>query len=705
MTLTATPATGLSGALFVKISAAVLSPNVTFTANANGTYSLSLQNSPSLTTGAYTGNLTVAVCSDSACSNPVAGSPVTLPYSFTITAPPPAQVFTPLPTSLTGTFTAGMPPVFTVTLTPAPQFTAGLFAQASPSNLVQSPISIALNPGGTYTVTLKPLSTLAPSHLTGTLALSLCYDAACTKPAPGSPVNLPYDLTIVAPPPAFTFNPSTITGSFVQGTPFPFNILVQANPSPFVSGPYYATVTDPTGTFSSAASLGYLDPTKNYLLLQVQAASNLSPGNYTGSFSLTVCNDNACQFPLVGSPVTVPFSVTISAAPANAGLTPLTAWPGVPGWVTYQGNTSHTGLVPATIDSTKFAYRWVWTTPSQATNAKSLSTLTVSGGQIYVDSGSILYALKEFDNSTLWSHDFSNIVYAGTIVAALNPPAISGANVYVTTSAQTATYMFGLTASNGTVLFQSPFSAQWEHYLAPTVRGGIVYTDGGEYGGMYAFNGSTGTQDFSAYEQQYDYWTPAVDANYAYAYTGGTLNWVNNTTGASVGSITDPTWQWSGYDMHGAPVLGAANSVIAINVGNQSANSLIDFNTSTKSVSWSVAGPYGGNPAYASGTIYATNKAPMRLEARTEAGGALQWSWSPPTTAETSYVGDVLVTTNLVFLSTNTTVYAIDTTTHQSVWSAPTAGFLALSENGVLYIVESDINGNTTGRIYAVNVK
>jgi outer membrane protein assembly factor BamB len=52
----------------------------------------------------------------------------------------------------------------------------------------------------------------------------------------------------------------------------------------------------------------------------------------------------------------------------------------------------------------------------------------------------------------------------------------------------------------------------------------------------------------------------------------------------------------------------------------------------------------------------------------------------------------------------NTTVYAIDTTTHQSAWSVPTSGYLALSENGVLYIVERSTAG-TTGKIYAFNVK
>jgi hypothetical protein len=707
-TLTATPASGLPSPLYAKITSSptVVAPNVGFTANAGGTYSLSLRTSTSLAQGSYTGNLSVAVCSDAACTLPVAGSPVSLPYAFTITAAPPPQVFTPTPAALTATFTAGMPPTLPVTLTPTPVFTAALFVQASPGGLVQPPISITADAGGTYTVTLKPLTTLAAGHLTGTLALNLCYDATCKKPAPGSPVSLPYNFTIVAPPPAFTFVPTTLSGNFVQNTPFPFNIVVQANASPFVSGPYYVSVKDASGTFSTIASLGYLDPTKNYLLLQTQVVSSLAPGTYTGSVQLTICNDAACQYPVVGSPVTMPFNVTIAPAPVNAGLTILTAWPSVAGWATYQGNDSHTGYVPVTLDPTRFANRWAWSTPSSATDANALSTLTVAGGQVYIDSGSVLYALKEFDHSTLWSHDFSNIVYAGVETAALNPPAVSGANVYISTSAQTATYMFGLTANNGAVLFQSPFAAQWEHYLAPAISNGIVYTDGGEYGGMYAFDGTIGTQNFFASEQQYDYWSPAVDASFAYAYTGGTLNWVDKTNGVSVGSIVDSTWSWAGYDMHGAPVLGAANSVICINVGNQNANSLLDFNTSTNTLAWSSVGPYGGNPAYASGNIYATNKTPMRLEARSEATGALLWSWSPPTSSETSYVGDVLLTNNLVFLSTNTTIYAIDTTTHQSVWSLPTSGYLALSEYGVLYVVET-VSGatSTTGNVYALNVK
>ena len=69
----------------MKVTDSVLSPSVTFAATTGGKYSLTLENSTALTQGSYSGNLTVDVCSDSACTQAVAGSPVTLPYAFTIT--------------------------------------------------------------------------------------------------------------------------------------------------------------------------------------------------------------------------------------------------------------------------------------------------------------------------------------------------------------------------------------------------------------------------------------------------------------------------------------------------------------------------------------------------------------------------------------------------------------------------------------------
>ena len=69
-----------------------------------------------------------------------------------------------------------------------------------------------------------------------------------------------------------------------------------------------------------------------------------------------------------------------------------------------------------------------------------------------------------------------------------------------------------------------------------------------------------------------------------------------------------------------------------------------------------------------------------------EADGSKQWTWTPPAGDDTKFVGDVLVTNNLVFVSTDASTYAIDRSTHLPVWSYAASGSLALSANGVLYI-------------------
>jgi hypothetical protein len=68
---------------------------------------------------------------------------------------------------------------------------------------------------------------------------------------------------------------------------------------------------------------------------------------------------------------------------------------------------------------------------------------------------------------------------------------------------------------------------------------------------------------------------------------------------------------------------------------------------------------------------------------------------------DTSFLSEVLLTQNIAFVSTNTAVYGIDITTHQTVWSYPAVGGarLALSANGILYL-QFGANGFS-----AINVK
>jgi outer membrane protein assembly factor BamB len=116
----------------------------------------------------------------------------------------------------------------------------------------------------------------------------------------------------------------------------------------------------------------------------------------------------------------------------------------------------------------------------------------------------------------------------------------------------------------------------------------------------------------------------------------------------------------------------------------------VNFDTATKQVKWSAAASgtdiFVGSPAIAGTTVYVQNSGRTQLEARRESDGQILWTWKPTWKNESAFQGNVVVTQNLVFVSTTNHVYAIDTATHQSVWMYPYAGMLAISANGVLYV-------------------
>jgi hypothetical protein len=332
-----------------------------------------------------------------------------------------------------------------------------------------------------------------------------------------------------------------------------------------------------------------------------------------------------------------------------------------------------------------------------------LATVTTEGGNFYIAGANAITAHSEYDGSTLWTYSFSGLPYPS-----VNPPAVSNGTVYVAAGQQSSTYMFALDASNGTVLFRSAMSSQWEHYLAPTVGPSGVYTNAGSYGGMYAFN-TQGTQLYFASTAQQSTWTPAIDSNSVYAYTGDALRVFDPVLGTLKTSISDPTFSNYIYQIGGSAVLGAANSVFAAAYGNSFlnggaiGNSLVHFNLLSNTVDWTIKGDYPSTPAYDSGIIYAANNNPLRVEARSEVDGTLIWSWTPPASGDTDFLSEVLLTQNAVIVSTNLSTYMIDRTTHHVVWSYPTAGDLALSRNGILYIEGYGTSGSTA-TLTAINV-
>ncbi|HTU67182.1 MAG TPA: putative Ig domain-containing protein [Steroidobacteraceae bacterium] len=491
-----------------------------------------------------------------------------------------------------------------------------------------------------------------------------------------------------------------------QGSPINADVIVR--PVNFNVGTLYATATDASGVILSTVDV--IDRGDGTFTLRLSTNPASAPATFAGNVTLNLCKDPACATAQDVPSVSVPFSVRV-LAPATAwpgdNTIALSAWAGAPDWTTTQGNAAHTGFVPVTADPDKFTTRWKtagnyiwnpWTTLKQ--------NLVTANGLFYVVSSDhtqngVVYAKRESDGTEAWHYTVDNMSWP-----AASPVSISNNVVYFAAGHQSDTFLIARNATDGSPIYRAPVTSQWEHYFPPTIGPtGMLYANAGTYGGLYGLD-AQGNQLFFVNEAQQSNWTPAVNATGVYAYTGGQLQIVDPLSGAQTLSIADPMYQNYVYEVGGAPVLGdaALGSVFAApytnaSIGTFTTNYLTNFRTlAGGSIAWQIQGRYPSTPAYKNGVVYAVNQAPLRLEARAEADGALLWSWAPVNAAETKFVSEVVVTNNLAIVSTDYATHVIDLATHRSVWNYPAFGTLAVSANGVLYIHNVD-------NLVAINLK
>jgi hypothetical protein len=503
--------------------------------------------------------------------------------------------------------------------------------------------------------------------------------------------------------PTVTASPANISRMVVSSTSL--TVALSITPVDFsFSGVLTAKAADTAGVFAGNVTAA---TSNDGSALSLTTSPRTPPGHYQGNVTLTLCGDAACATPQSVPSITVPYDIYVlspaSAWPGN-NLSTLVPWSGVPDWTMFQANAAHTGYVPVDLDPNSFSTRWQ--APAldiPVSFGGNLNTLVASNGVLFISGGTTLYARNESDNSAVWSHDFSGLAP----VTPVNPPSVAGGVVYVAAGEQSSTFMFAFHAADGTLVFQSPMSSQFEHYLAPTIGPQGIYTNAGTYGGLFGFD-TTGQQLFFAFMPQFSQWTPAVDASAIYTYTGDALRVSDPVTGAVNAMIADPNPENFDYQIDGSPVLGAPGSVFAANYANAlfqgTGNTLMDFNITAKSIAWMLNGGYANTPAYNAGVLYVTNNNPVRLEARAEADGSLLWSWVPPQAGDTAFVSETLLTNTMIFVSTNLATYGIDTTTHQTVWSYPLVGKLALSRSRILYIEGQQSQTGVPGTLTAINV-
>jgi hypothetical protein len=384
-------------------------------------------------------------------------------------------------------------------------------------------------------------------------------------------------------------------------------------------------------------------------------------------------------------------------------------------WVTFQGDARHSGFVNAQFDPALFAQIWSWSRPagdpepigginSVATTAgKVIVTKDIYGGQ------GAVYALNEADGTLNWTYAFGPMASEG-------PPAVGNGNVFVpTTDPGEHCVTWAIDATLGTYQFKMPSTCQWSNFFAPTALDGSVL-QASEGGSVDSYSIFSGGLQWSVRVVGYDQSTPAGDAKYAYQYgiSSGSLalNVFDRMTGATVASIADP-FSSSGYSMFSAPMLGATGDAIVFSGGGFSGRAassseqfesrpLVSYDVAGKTIAWRSANAYLTHPAIANGVIYAARNAPATLDALSEADGHILWSWTPPA-GNASFHRNTVVTNNLVFVSTDANVYAIDLNTHQAVWHYAKPGMLAISGSSILYIATGATLSD--GNLVAIKLK
>lgn len=528
--------------------------------------------------------------------------------------------------------------------------------------------------------------------------ISLCLLAAVTACGGGSgstpPGPAPYGLT---------FKPSTITGENFLGTTqtFTFNLLLDR----VLTESADITIVDKLGVIEPTFTLTPITKTSYDITIRSQA--NLPAGNYKGAFEIRLCQDVAttCAIPLAGSPWVLPYDFKVLGNLIN--LSPLSPLAGAGDWGMHQGNASHTGYVPVTLDPSKFNLRWKWTAPVMT----SIHPVVTSGGSVFVSTAnpygaSTLFVLSEAERTERWQHDFGS-------VGPVNPPAVSDGKVFLTSTGNQNTFMWSFDTSTGNQLSRQPFSSQADSYYSPTIFDGAVFNGGGLYGGMLSFKQIDGSMNWENNVGTGYQWTPAVDASHAYAFFADGLNVVNKANGALQFKISDLYSNQVIHSFYSSPIIGSSNNVLSLNGrgSDSGSNRLNNFDIGAKNIKWTVSGKITNDPALANGVIYMANG--PQIEARNESDGALLWTWVPLEAGDPFYngysaiPGNLIATDNLLFVSTKTMVYALSLQTHQPVWAYPITGKFAMSANGILYLSANEKfpNGEIHGVVYAVNLR
>jgi hypothetical protein len=226
--------------------------------------------------------------------------------------------------------------------------------------------------------------------------------------------------------PALTFTPATVTATANAGTSLTINVMAAvARPSDFSGATVFASVTDSNGVILPSSNVVRDSDSQYHAILLT--SPTLAANNYKGSFSVRLCRDSACASQFPGSPVALPYDITVSPAGANT----FTAVPAMPLTASAQAG----GAAPAAVTVAIGAAGRSWTASNggaawlklSATSGTGDSSLSVSYDATGLAQG------QYFANLTINSNDNQSV--ALPVALTVLPPGLVLGNNSVTFNA------------------------------------------------------------------------------------------------------------------------------------------------------------------------------------------------------------------------------------------------------------------------------
>ncbi|WP_162792218.1 PQQ-binding-like beta-propeller repeat protein [Novosphingobium sp. P6W] len=452
-----------------------------------------------------------------------------------------------------------------------------------------------------------------------------------------------------------------------------------------VDATYAGSSTDsvvPVLTFDTSllALDGSIVQSGNKFTANFKTVSGLPAAIHKTTIALKLCKEAGCATVYPGS--TQSFEYTLDVKFSD--------------WTTRQRNPSHNGYVHAIIDPAKIARAWQYApSATQAFREVAARAGTIYATKVVSDGSSVAVALDASSGAERWHYSLGNVSNA-------SGPALSASDVVFatmfTSSGQNPLVI--LDAANGQFKRNLIFASQWSTFAPPTLYDDNAYLASGYYGNeVYALDLKAFTKTWQTSGSGGSTWdgeAPAVDAKYLYYYSGN-LDVIDRVTGVIVKSIDDPFWQWNGYSYGGTPMIGSENHVVAYSGNGQGTYSisfpLVSYDIAKGTHRWRTASGYTVIPAVGKGMVYAASNQTSEFDAIDEETGGVKWAWPVP--AGEKFIGNIVLTDTLAFISTDAGVYAIDLTSHAAVWSARTPGLLAITPDAQL-VVSSPTSGLIT---------